>query len=89
MQGKRGPRLGVSQRGNPPQYDVSSGRTWRPNPTLEAAEAVKLYQAMQAMGTSASAVIKELIARMEVDPVTGLPNWASELGVTPSGASDG
>ncbi|MDM4723325.1 hypothetical protein QTQ03_28380 [Micromonospora sp. WMMA1363] len=73
---RRGARLGSAQRGNPPSYDITSGATWRPNPTLEPAQAVKLLRAMDAMGTSASAVINGLLARMPVDD-TGLPLWAT------------
>lgn len=73
---RRGPKLGASQRGNAPRYDIGSGATWRPNPTLEPAQAVKLYRAMEAMGTSASAVINQLLALMPVDEKTGLPTWA-------------
>ncbi len=76
MERRRGRQSGVSQRGNPPQYNAESGATWRPNPTLEPEQAAKLYQAMRAMGTSASGVINELIARMDVDEETGLPTWA-------------
>ena len=76
MSQRRGPKSGASQRGNKPQYDVASGDTWRPNPTLEPQQAVKLYLAMTAMGTSASGVINELLARMDVDEKTGLPIWA-------------
>ena len=75
MHARRGPKPGA-QRGNPPQYDVASGATWRPNPTLEPEQAVKLYRAMQAMGTSASGVMNQLIALMTVDEETGLPTWA-------------
>ncbi|MDG4756137.1 MULTISPECIES: hypothetical protein [Micromonospora] len=77
MPQRRGARLGAPQRGNPPQYDAASGGTWRPNPTLEPANAVKLDRAMKAMGTSASAVINELLARMPVDD-DGLPVWATK-----------
>ncbi|SCL12964.1 hypothetical protein GA0070616_0081 [Micromonospora nigra] len=76
MPQRRGARLGAPQKGNPPQYDASSGGTWRPNPTIEPANAAKLNQAMKAMGTSASAVINELLARMPVDE-DGLPVWAT------------
>lgn len=76
MQTRRGPKLGARQRGNAPRYDIESGATWRPNPTLEPAQAAKLCAAMEAMGTSASAVINEVLARMEVDD-TGLPTWAT------------
>jgi hypothetical protein len=74
MQGRRGPKPGA-QRGNRPQYDVTSGDTWRPNPTLEPAQAIKLYLAMGALDTSASGVINELIARMDFAP-DGTPVWA-------------
>ncbi|MFG3423180.1 hypothetical protein [Micromonospora sp. NPDC048063] len=76
MHARRGAKLGVPQRGNPPRYEVSSERPWRPNPTLEPAQAAKLYRAMEAMGTSASAVINALLARMPVDE-TGRPTWAT------------
>jgi hypothetical protein len=78
MQRRRGPRLGKTQRGHPPTYDINSGDTWRPNPTLEPQHAVKLYQAMQAMGTSASAVVNKLLELMELDNTTGLPTWACD-----------
>jgi len=76
MEARRGPKLGARQRGNAPRYDIDSGGTWRPNPTLEPTQAAKLFRAMEAMGTSASAVINELLARMDVDD-TGLPTWAT------------
>lgn len=67
--------MGARQHGNAPRYDVTSGAKWRPNPTLEPAEAVKLYRAMDALNTSASGVIKELIARIDFDE-RGMPIWA-------------
>ncbi|MFJ2087501.1 hypothetical protein ACIOBK_33590 [Micromonospora chokoriensis] len=76
MHAPRGPKLGVPQRGNPPQYDVKSKRPWRPNPTLAPAEAAKLFEAMMATRTSASAIINQLVAQMPVDS-TGRPIWAA------------
>lgn len=84
---RRGAPLGASQRGNPPSYDISSGKTWRPNPTLEPTQAVKLLLAMEAMGTSASAVINEMLKRMPVDK-TGRPLWATRHEQPPLDLSD-
>ncbi len=67
--------MGARQHGNAPQYDVTSGDKWRPNPTLEPEQASALFRAMEALNTSASGVIRELIARVDFDE-QGMPIWA-------------
>jgi hypothetical protein len=84
--------MGARQKGNAPQYDVASGGTWRPNPTLEPAQATKLYLAMAALKTSASGVINELIARIdfEGDDENRTPVWAdTREPIWPAVASQG
>ncbi|MEV6349579.1 hypothetical protein [Actinoplanes sp. NPDC051851] len=81
--------MGARQKGNAPQYDVASGCTWRPNPTLEPTQAIKLFTAMGALETSASGVINELIARVEFDE-NGTPIWAdTKQPIIPTGDAQG
>jgi hypothetical protein len=79
MQRRRGPRAGVRQHGNAPQYDVESGAKWRPNPTLEPPQAATLSRALTARESagapSASGLINHLISRVDFAE-DGTPVWA-------------
>jgi hypothetical protein len=71
-----GSKIGTRS-GSAPQYNPASGRSWRPGGTFSPENALKLYQAMEALGCSASGVLNELVARMDVDD-DGRPVWAAD-----------
>ncbi|MBN1172909.1 MAG: hypothetical protein JXA67_12105 [Micromonosporaceae bacterium] len=69
----------IGQRtGRAPEYDPTSGRSWRPGGTFAPDNAHKLFRAMEALGVSASGVLNELVRRMEID-ANGRPLWAEDM----------
>lgn len=68
-----GSQIGTRYRTNVPQYDPTSGHSYRAAVTMQPDDAVKAIAMAERAGLSISGFFNALFTNAQIDPNTGLP----------------